>query len=175
MNSLPISLTRRKREREKMWEKEKERTGSNIMHMQGGRITIASYLHKRKWINISWTIMTSNKYVISISIKNLGEEPLHSLDLASHPCNACFWVRMATAQSGFHHGTGGWHAVPEDCGILALAALVKCCAIELTSSKDSSERWMDAQNSAQSALVRIQCGACSRTGLGAEIWMLTGK
>ena len=87
------------------------------------------------------------------------------------------WI--ATVQSRFHHGTGGWCAVPEDCGILALAAvkmaLVKCFAIEMTSSKDSSERWMAAQNLVQSALARIQCGACSRAGLCVEIGMMTGK
>ena len=93
--------------------------------------------------------------------------------------NARFWARMATAQFGFHHGTGGWRAIPEDCGILALAAvkmaLVKCCAIALTSSKDASERCMDARNLTQSALAKIQCGACSRAGLGVERWTTTGK
>ena len=34
--------------------------------------------------------MESNKYVISISIKNLGEEPLHSLHLASRPFQELF-------------------------------------------------------------------------------------
>ena len=93
--------------------------------------------------------------------------------------NARFRTRMETAQSGFHHGTGGWRAVPEECGILALAAvkmaLVKCCAIALTSSKDTSERCMDTRNLTQSSLAKIQCGACSRAGLGVEIWMMTGK
>ena len=54
--------------------------------------------------------------------------------------NARFRARMATAQSGFHHGTGGLHAVPEDCEMLAVAAvkmaLVKFGAIELISSKN---------------------------------------
>ena len=57
--------------------------------------------------------------------------------------NARFRARMAIVQSVFHHGTEGCYAVPEDCGILALAvkiALVNCSAIEMTSSKDSSER-----------------------------------
>ena len=93
--------------------------------------------------------------------------------------NARFRAWMATAQSGFHHGTGGWRAIPKDCGILALAAVkmasVKCCAIALTSSKDASERCMDARNLTQSALPKIQCGVCSRAGLGMEIWMMTGK
>ena len=93
--------------------------------------------------------------------------------------NAHFRARITTAQSGFHHGTGGWRALPEHCGILALGAvkmaLVKYSAIELISSKDSSERWMDAQNLKRTALARIQCGACSRGGLGVEIWMMTGK
>ena len=73
----------------------------------------------------------------------------------------------------------GWRVVPEDCGILSIAAvkmaLVKCVVIELLSSKDLSERWMDARNSAQAALVRMQSGACSRAGPRVEIWIMTGK